>query len=328
VILILDGNNIAYRALFTLKLSTSDGQDVSVLYGVLKMVISLIKKHHPQSIIVAFDGGVPPFRRALYPEYKAHRTRDDSIDWNDVFYQLDELCTYILPRMGIMTLHHRNVEADDFMAQAATLAMDHPYIVTTDNDLLQMVTSRISVLDPTSGKIYTQDNFEELVGVKSRLYLFYKIMVGDHSDGISGVRGIGHITAIKMMREFDKWWNGEFGNVWDGYAYDALEFFCVHDWNCLSDRQQESLRQFGIDNLLAAYDVMDLHIDRTGVGIIIGDSNWTPMDVDFVRNYFMRYEFVSLLGKDNINPFTKLVKPALSQEIRTPVWAAVRMPRG
>src|SRR4030042_1854002 len=103
MMLLIDVSNMAYRALYTLDLS-NEGSDVSVVYGVLRILASLIRKHNPRSIAACFDGGTPPYRRKLVPEYKTNRKKDDEsgIDWAAVYTQIDDLSDYVLPMHGIM----------------------------------------------------------------------------------------------------------------------------------------------------------------------------------------------------------------------------------
>lgn len=317
MILIIDGNNMAYRALFKFTLATSEGENISVLYGFLRMMMSMVKKHHPKSVVVAFDGGSPKYRKAILPEYKAHRERDDSVDWDSVFHQIDQLRTHILPKMGVGILHQRGIEADDLMAQMAKVSLDRPYIVTTDNDLLQMVSPSISVITPIKGKIYTYDNFEEIFGIAPELYVYHKIFVGDSSDNIPGVSSIGKITAVKLLLDIDKHWNG--------YTDDMCDLLFGREWKCLNTRQKKSLEAFGHDKFMDMYELMDLWADRSGASRVIEHADWAPADLHFVKNYFVRHEFVSLLGADNLRPFSRLVRPE-GRLMQCPVYPIKRTP--
>ena len=313
MMLIIDANNMAYRALYTVSLSYK-GEDVSVTYGVLKMISALIKAHHPRYVVACFDGGIPPWRRQLVPGYKMHRTKDDAIDWESIHEQIDNLCCYALPLHGILTLRQRHTEADDLMAQAAYLACDRPYIVTTDDDLLQCVDLRTSIINPVKGKIITNDNFVEEIRMPPDLYLLYKMLVGDSSDNVPGVAGIGPKTALKLIKELDH----------HPYAdpYDYQHVLAVGK-TCLNKSQLASLVDIGADGWWALYDVMSLDdMDYCDVRRIICTEPWMPMDKGKLQQYLMSKAFISLMTPDYINAFAGLLQPQFDNMVRMP---AIRM---
>lgn len=309
MILLIDGNNMAYRALYKFNLS-NNGKDVSVTFGVFRMIISIIKRHHPQSVVVAWDGGVPAYRRALLPQYKAHRKKDDR-DWEDVYRQMNELCDYALPMCGIMTLRQAHTEADDLLAVASRMASDRPYIVSMDDDLLQCVDKRTSVIKPLKGIVVTSHNFKKEIGVLPEDYLLYKTLVGDGSDNIPGVKSIGPKTAAKLVA------------VWDNYPDLFNPKALSSRPNALNMRQYGSLKAVGADAFWTMYDVMDLSYDRVGAHKVIYDSVYHHFDAKRLKRYFMRNAFVSLVGGDVMRVFDSLRAPEF-RECRHPVVPVVR----
>jgi 5'-3' exonuclease len=302
VILIIDGNNMAYRALHTQHLSYK-GKDTSITYGCSRMLYALIKRHRPASVIVCFDGGTPAFRRGLVPTYKAHRKKSDDIDWDAVYRQIDELHT-VWGTFGILTLRAKGMEADDLMYHAAKMVYGRPYIVTTDDDLLQAVNQRINVINPSKGKIITLDNFEKEIGVKPDLYLLYKTLVGDSSDGIPGVKSIGPKTAAKLI-----WVWGDGGVFFDN-RYTAA----------LNKRQHKNLIKCGEDRFWDMYDCMDLSIDRVGAHKVITNASWMPAHTVLIKSYAKRNGFMSLLemGGEYTSAFAGLKEPKFDN-IRHPI---------
>lgn len=138
MLLIIDGNNLAHRARHSFNLSNA-GVDTSVIYGFLHVLTSYMRRYNPDAILVAWDYGIPEFRRVAVPEYKANRKHDDDPeDYQDFLRQMRELSS-ILPKCGILSVRHSGAEADDIMSQASQLSVDEAYIITSDKDLLQCV---------------------------------------------------------------------------------------------------------------------------------------------------------------------------------------------
>ena len=310
MILILDANNMAYRALYSVQLSFR-GVDTSVTYGSLLMTTALLRKFQPQSIIACFDGGTPPFRKELFPEYKAHRSHNsDERDWEDVYRQIDELCYYAFPIHGIMTLRAKDVEADDLMAQAAYLAEEKCCIVTTDDDLLQCAYEQTVVYNPSKDEVYTYQNIQEKTGIPEDLQLLYKMLCGDSSDNIPGVPSIGSKTAKKMVDAlYDQ-------PLADPYNYQHV-YAVAKD--VLNKRQLKSLEEIGANQWYALYDVMDLLFDRAGARRIVLQTDWMPADPEKIRRYYLSRGFMSLLEERGDRLFSNLQKPQFRENERTPI---------
>jgi len=310
MILILDANNMAYRALYSVQLSFR-GVDTSVTYGSLKMTTALLRKFQPSSIVACFDGGTPPFRKELFPEYKAHRSHNsDERDWEDVYRQIDELCYYAFPIHGIMTLRAKDVEADDLMAQAAYLAEEKCCIVTTDDDLLQCAYEQTVVYNPSKDEVYTYQNIQEKTGIPEDLQLLYKMLCGDSSDNIPGVPSIGPKTAKKLVDAlYDQ-------PLADPYNYQHV-YAVAKD--VLNKRQLKSLEEIGANQWYALYDVMDLLFDRAGARRIVLQTDWMPADPEKIRRYYLSRGFMSLLEERGDRLFSNLQKPQFRENERTPI---------
>jgi 5'-3' exonuclease len=312
VVLIVDGNNMAYRALHTLSLSHR-GKDTSITFGVLKMLEGLMKAHGPRSIIVCWDGG-KSYRKRLYPEYKEHRTKDER-DWDDVYRQMDELADYALPMLGILSVKAVGIEADDLIAQAARMCADRPYIVSTDDDFLQCVDNRVSVINPVKGTIITADNFEKETKVPLGFYLIYKILVGDSSDNIPGVRGIGPKTASTFVKELQLLCSKDMrGDYIDPRA--VTYGFIIRDmirWT-LDKGQEAALTKLGSKMWDLYHDLMDLSVDRVGAAAALFGASLVPYrdNEKAVRQYYFNNGFISLQP----SLFKNLEKPSLIDNLR------------
>jgi len=308
MILIIDANNLAYRALYSFQLSFR-GVDTSITYGCLMMISALLRKFQPSSLIACFDGGTPPFRKELFPQYKEHRVRNsEERDWEDVYRQIDELCYYLFPIHGIMTLREKEIEADDLMAQAAHLSEDRSVIVTTDDDLLQCVDEKTVVYNPSKDEIYTEDNFYSATGIPSFFYLLYKMLCGDSSDNLPGVPNVGPKTAEKMIEYLLTLPDEE-----DPYQYNCL--IKRIDELPLNSRQRASLAGFGEERWSALYAVMDLLEDRVGAMAVVLQAKWMPADPEKIRRYYLSHGFVSLLEERTDKLFSHLQKPSFKSDV-------------
>ena len=315
MILILDANNMAYRALYSVQLSFR-GVDTSITYGSLLMTTALLRKFQPSSIIACFDGGSPPFRKELFPEYKAHRTHNsDERDWEDVYRQIDELCYYAFPIHGIMTLRKKDIEADDLMAQAAYLSEEKCCIVTTDDDLLQCVDEQTIVYNPTKDEIYTEDKlyYGDLYLPRYYFHLLYKMLCGDSSDNIPGISSIGPKTATKIIECLCTAWNDEE----DPYSYSYL--VSILEDLPLNTRQVTSFKELGEERWNALYEVMDLLFDRVGARRVVLQTEWMPSDPEKIRRYYLSHGFVSLLEERTDRIYSSLQKPQFRENERTPI---------
>lgn len=207
-VILVDGNNLAHRCKHVYKLSYQ-GQDTSIQYGVLRSLTTLYRKFNPFRILVAFDKGFPARRRELVSTYKISRHKDESDDYLATRAQIDKLHDW-LPRFGVFTTRLDGYEADDLIAQYSRYLekfyqreTQRTLIVSGDKDLYQLVGPRVDVCDPMKlSKIITLENFKEVTGVSKESYLLYRTLVGDTSDEVPGVYGIGEVKGKKIVEKF------------------------------------------------------------------------------------------------------------------------------
>lgn len=311
-LLLIDGNNLAYRCRYTFQLSNR-GKDVSVLYGFLKVMESLIKKNKPVSVIVAWDGRVPKFRRELVPEYKANRHKDeDPLVREEFNSQIRELHHYALPRMGILTVKQDYIEADDLLYHASVLSLhEENIIVTGDKDLLQALSTRTKVLSPVKDTLYDISKFEETYGFSHDKFVWWKSIQGDGSDNVPGVDGIGEVTASKYMKQYSS----------------ISEIFNKIESGELCTKTALSLKEFGLERILNNYDVMDLSVDRVGAryALLKEVKFYKEADRTSIKKYFLRNAFVSLLDEFPLL-LSGLRLPRLSTSYRYPIIEVERTP--
>lgn len=296
--LIVDGNNLAHRARHAYSLSFQ-GVDTSVTFGVMRMLLGLVKKYKPNSVIFAWDGGTPGFRRRLVPSYKAgrKRKREDDGTWAIFITQLQEL-EAILPHTGVLQVKRRGIEADDLMAHAAKGLIGDNLIISTDDDMLQCVNDNTSMLKPGKKAItYTVENFEELIGFPVYRFVLSKVLQGDSSDEIPGVRGIGPKTALKLMQG---------GDTLLGAA---------------TPRMQERIEKFIADGYYnKAYTAIDLSVDLAGAKRTLKDAEWMSYDKS-VRKWCIDKGFISIIEGFSLSILGGLKKPEFEFTGRLPrIW--------
>ncbi len=299
--LLVDGNNMAYRARYSYSLSYR-GVDTSVTFGVMSMLRALIKKHRPHSLVMCWDGGTPLYRRELVPSYKSNRDRSDDGTYHEFILQLEELQN-MLPYFGIMSIHRRGIEADDLMYHCSRmLEADDIIIVTADGDLLQAVNEQVSVLKPKKkgDELITMGNFKEIIGIHTSQFLQFKVLQGDGSDNIPGVVGVGPKMAIKYV--------------------DGMK---------VSDRITSNLRTF-IENgsHLRSMECMDLSRDRCGAREVVLESDYMRYNGKEAKTWCMDKGFVSLYSNEPLGKtFGKLTKPMIEPplDMRFPaIWSYKR----
>ena len=205
-VFLIDGFSLLYRAFYALPqtIVTSTGLPANALYGFTSMVLKLLDEGGDVGIGVVWDAGKPQFRLDVFPEYKANRSSMPE----ELRVQLDHL-DEILDAMNIHAVRAEGFEADDVLATLSKRIPDgvELKIVTGDQDAMQLVDGNVKVLRTTRGvsetKEYGRDEVIEEYGVTPEQIPDYKALVGDTSDNIPGVRGIGPKGASNLLRQFE-----------------------------------------------------------------------------------------------------------------------------
>ena len=203
-LILLDGHSLVYRAFFALpSLTDRDGRMVNAAYGFTSMLL-LALQEHPDYVLASFDLGGVTFRHKELEQYKATR-RPTPPELSPQF----PLTRDIVRAFGIPIYEVKGVEADDVIGTLATQARArglHSTIVTGDLDALQLVNEDVDVLTSKRGVsetiLYTPERVRERYGLEPVQTVDLKGLVGDTSDNIPGIRGIGEKTAIKLIQEF------------------------------------------------------------------------------------------------------------------------------
>ena len=196
--LYFDGLNLCFRMIFSGSKLSSEGKDTSVIYGGVKSIKALVEIHKPNRVVFALEGkNSRAKRKAIYPEYKAKRKGNLPIPKEDFYSQVNDL-EDLLYNLGVTTVKVAEFEADDVIAVLATANEKTSLIISTDGDYLQLINDKISVYNPTKEILIHKKNFKEVVGVELIDFLDWKCMIGDKSDNIKGVVGVGEVIATEI----------------------------------------------------------------------------------------------------------------------------------
>lgn len=204
-LILIDGNSIAYRAFFALPLLNNDkGVYTNAVYGFTTILLKLLEEEKPTHMLVAFDAGKTTFRHETYKDYKGGREKTPP-ELSEQFPLLRQL----LDAFEITHYQLENYEADDIIGTISQQAKEKDWevkIISGDKDLLQLVSDKINVHITKKGisnvKAYTPEVLKEEMGVTPEQIIDLKALMGDKSDNIPGIPGVGEKTAVKLLKQF------------------------------------------------------------------------------------------------------------------------------
>ena len=206
-LLVIDGNSIANRAFYGIKLlTTKDGRYTNAIFGFLNIMNSLLRECEPDEVAVAFDLKHPTFRHEMYDGYKGTRHA-----MPDELAQQMPILKELLTDLGYRQVSAKGWEADDILgtlAAACEARRDDCFLATGDRDILQLVSETTTVLLASSamGRSKTEtmdlDAIHEKYGIEPKQLIEVKSLMGDTSDNIPGVKGIGEKTAMTLVKNF------------------------------------------------------------------------------------------------------------------------------
>jgi DNA polymerase I len=274
-LVVIDAANTLYRAFFALPpLRNAEGLPTHAVYGFAQMLRKVIREERPDAVVVAFDPpGGSTFRRALYPAYKA--TRDAQPE--DLTMQLP-VVRELVDAWGIPALEMEGYEADDVIATLVRRAPEdlEVVIVSTDKDLMQLVGERVRLLDTMKDRRIGPEEVEARFGVPPDRLLDLRALVGDPSDNIPGVKGIGEKGAAKLLAE-----------------WGDLERLLAHAERVPAKRAREAL----LAHAEAARLSKRLATLRDDVPLALDPERLAPLrpDVERLRALYQRLAFSRLL---------------------------------
>ena len=284
---LIDGYALIYRAFFALlqrPLSTSRGENTSIAWGVANFLKRLLSTHQPELLAWVHDSGAT-FRDELYPDYKATREKladDPQAD----FDQGLERVLQLLAAYGIPVLTAEGFEADDVIGTMAKKGVEAGYnvvIVSGDKDFQQLVRPGVWLLNPGRGGPASveeswvgMENASVRLGVPPERVIDYLALVGDSSDNVPGVKGIGEKGAIELITQ-----------------YGPLENILAHASEITKKRPREALLQYEAEARLSK-QLVTIHCD-VPVELDPQQLHVNAPDTDALRALYLELEFTSLL---------------------------------
>lgn len=201
-IVLIDGNSLINRAFYAMPLlTTKDGIFTNAVYGFMNMFFKMYSDIKPNCVAVAFDMKAPTFRHKIFSQYKGTRKPMPQ----ELRPQIS-LLKDVLKLMGVKTIEQEGIEADDIIGTLAKNSKAKVIIFTGDKDALQLVDENIDVHFTKRGltdvEIYTSDNFKEKTGIEPWQIIQLKALMGDSSDNIPGIAGVGEKTAKALIEQY------------------------------------------------------------------------------------------------------------------------------
>ena len=279
-LLIVDGNSLLHRAFYALPLlSSSEGVYTNAVFGFCNMLIKMINEQKPSHIVVAMDYERKTFRNELYSEYKANRSSTPE-ELGMQFALLEET----LQTMGIKTIKIKGLEGDDIIGTLAK-RFDVPTIVLTgDRDSLQLIDDSTQVWLTKKGiselKMMDTSALMEEYGVAPRQVIDAKALMGDKSDNIPGVKGIGEVGAYKLVREY-----GSLENI-----YNNLDNISKALRAKLENDKDMAFLSYKLATIKTDCDI-ECNLDECIYQFPFASK---------VKELFAKYQFSALLKKDNL----------------------------
>jgi DNA polymerase-1 len=213
--LLIDGLNLFFRNFSAINAVNSNGVHIGGLGGFFRSLGALIRTIQPTQVYVVFDGvGSSNNRKNIIPEYKSNRNVSrvtkhelfDNLEEEDDS-KVDQIVRIIqyLKTLPVKTVSLPRVEADDIIAYLSSTLLTKPedraFIVSSDKDYLQLISEQVIVYRPIEREYYTTDTVKEKFNVTPHNFLLYKLLMGDNSDGVTGIKGLGAKGLFKKFPE-------------------------------------------------------------------------------------------------------------------------------
>ncbi|CAL4322653.1 DNA polymerase I [Buchnera aphidicola (Periphyllus testudinaceus)] len=200
LLIIVDGNNYLYRSYFAFKnLKNKKGESVGAIYGFLIMLKKVFNEYNPTKIIIVFDHPKINFRKKIYKNYKSNRPKIPKKLKKQI-----KTITKIIKHIGIPILKIPGFEADDIIGTLSIInnnSKQKILILTNDKDMTQLINKNVKILN-SNEQIIGKKEVKKKYGVSPKLIKYFLAIVGDRSDNIPGIPGIGIKTAQKILKVF------------------------------------------------------------------------------------------------------------------------------
>jgi len=293
-LIIIDGYGFLFRAYFSMPpLTTPEGAPIGAIYGFCSMLLRVMNEMQYTHIVVALDSGAKTFRNEIYPEYKANRAAAP----DDLIPQFPEIRRAI-ESFNIVALEQIGFEADDIIATLTKRARAEDYdvtIISTDKDLMQLIDSNVKMFDGLKNKNIGENEVFEKFGVKPNQVRDVLSLMGDSSDNIPGVKGIGPKGAAELINQF-----GDFKNL----------------MSSLDKVQKPRLKLTLEENIKLAelsYELVTL-VENIEIPIKIDDLKAKIPSRKIVTEFFNELGFKTLLARVKFHTDDNLQESKLSSE--------------
>ena len=296
-ILILDGLNLFFRNFAVMNMVNPDGVHVGGLGGFFRSLGAMIRQKQPDEVYVVFDGaGSTIGRKNILSEYKSGRNEQRVTNW-EIFDNLNEehdskidqivRVIHYLKTLPVKTLILDKVEADDIIAYLCDILPSHPddklFIVSSDKDFLQLINKNVIVFRPMEKKDYTEEVFTKKYKMSPQNFILHKTLLGDSSDKIKGIKGLGEKGLYKRFPELSE----------RDLTFDDILSICEKKYK---DHVVYARIIQEVENLEKNYKVMDLSDP------MIGDNDKKWLD-EFVVSEELNYipeQFKALYNEDKL----------------------------
>ena len=296
-ILILDGLNLFFRNFAVMNMVNPDGVHVGGLGGFFRSLGAMIRQKQPDEVYVVFDGaGSTIGRKNILSEYKSGRNEQRVTNW-EIFDNLNEehdskidqivRVIHYLKTLPVKTLILDKVEADDIIAYLCDILPSHPddklFIVSSDKDFLQLINKNVIVFRPMEKKDYTEEVFTKKYKMSPQNFILHKTLLGDSSDKIKGIKGLGEKGLYKRFPELSE----------RDLTFDDILSICEKKYK---DHVVYARIIQEVENLEKNYKVMDLSDP------MIGDNDKKWLD-EFVISEELNYipeQFKALYNEDKL----------------------------
>ncbi|TJY39699.1 DNA polymerase I [Cohnella pontilimi] len=279
-LMLIDGNSIIYRAFFALPpLTNSNGLHTNAVFGFTTMLLKVLEQEKPTHILVAFDAGKVTFRHEGYAEYKGGRQKTPP-ELSEQFPLLKE----VIGSFSISQFELAGYEADDIIGTLSRKAEEEGQevvVVSGDKDLLQLASDKVTVLLTRKGvsevEKYSPSDVDEKYGLKPLQIIDLKGLMGDPSDNIPGVPGVGEKTALKLLHEY-----GTVENVLDNIGN-------------LKGKLRENIEN-NMENARMSKQLATIYRE-VPLDMTVEDAAWSGYDASTLAAAFRKLEFKSLLER-------------------------------
>ena len=301
-IVIIDGNSLINRAFYAMQrpMITREGIYTQGIYGFLNMLQKIESDYEPEYMTVAFDMKAPTFRHLEYEEYKAGRKAMPP----ELVMQMP-IMKDVLKALNISVLEMEGYEADDIIGTVARVAESaglSVLIITGDRDALQLVTDSVNVLITKKGitdfELYDPAKMQERYGLTPEEFIDLKGLMGDSSDNIPGIPGVGEKTGIKLLKQF-----GSIENMLAGTQEISSEK--------LRTKIEENAQLAIMSKRLATINV------NVPIDVRLDEMKTEDPDYDKLIELYTKLEFNSFLKKLKISHKNNIeeIKPAAAEKI-------------